>query len=129
MKTFKLTDIVLQVSLILFSLVATFAAPERFIFLYGYFIVGGWQVTSCAIHLLQPEGWVAYHSRTHYNVFLKWVLLTGLFVFLLALIQFPLFMLYLYAMLFIAPVMAVWYLVICVIEWNILKKRAFIHLK
>ena len=60
MKTFKQFDIIFSITLII--LVALLTAIRRdFVFLTGYCVVGGWQLSSIIVHAI--NGW-----RAHLNL-------------------------------------------------------------
>ena len=121
MKLFKQIDIILQSVLIAGSIIYALAAgDERFI--YPYFVVGGWQVTSFLLHAAFSRDYYPLKSRKWYGWCLVIVIGSGL-------VLFYVLVFYLMALLFVAPVMAIWYLVICFMEVNLLHKKAFIHLK
>lgn len=106
MKTFKLVDTWGQVMLIpaciIFSLFKLDAS-----FIYGYFVVGGWQVISALTHLV--KGWKQSGARRHYNKFLLFAGVVGG----LCLFSYILLGIYLMVLLFISPVIATWYCFFC----------------
>jgi len=123
MKTFKTIDFWMSVGLIIFFailflansmtpvLTRLFGMHDRFdILIAGYFVVGGWQVLSMLVHAI--AGWFSTRgsARERYSAFvLVLIVLVSLFawfkVFQLVFILYPL--------LYLAPLMALYYTYIC----------------
>lgn len=116
MKQFKLLEILINSALI-FVFVGIFSITQSFELLFlSYFIVGGVQLLSMLFHI--GKGWFSNHSvRFVYYIFLVFIAVLcfgGIGFFIL---------------LYIAPLMAVFYVYICYREWKILKFKELVHLK
>ena len=107
MKNFKTIDFIIQVFLIIsFIIKSTLNIDQTFI--YGYFIVGGWQVISMIVH--QINKWYTnqgsrrfyYHRITAATLF---IIPSGFII--------PNFFIVWVPLLFVAPIMAIYYLAIC----------------
>ncbi len=121
MKTYKLIDFITGTVLVIFFTVAGILYnDDRFI--YGYFITGGWQLISMFIHLALRDHYIRTSGRKIYEKILFWLLITGI-------LTIPLFILYLYLLLFISPFLAVYYQLMSYDEYKLMARRAFIHLK
>jgi hypothetical protein len=123
MKTFKLIDLALNISLILFFAVFTLIKKD-YSFIYGYFIIGGWQVISMLIH--QSAGWFTRKgsARNSYFTLTLIIILTGALAFLV-----PLFAIIYYILLFTAPALAIVYTLICFDECREMRHRPLDVLK
>ncbi|GEM_PF-734184 len=66
MLQFKRIDITIQSLLITSSLLAPFIVDAP-LFLAGYFIVGGWQLTSCITHLFLRQKFLPSRERAPYT--------------------------------------------------------------
>jgi hypothetical protein len=120
MRTFKLIDFWGQAILISGTVLAALQ-ETRWLF-YGYFLVGGWQLASCLVHALQKDRFFAHKSRKYYLQTLLWV-------FLLGIPAIPVWLFYGFALLIISPGLAAWYASICYSENQLLREKAFVHLK
>lgn len=129
MKTFKLTDLAIQVLPILITLILSILHDNYDYLFYLYFIVGGWQLLSFFIHLVIDNGWLNRKERKMYAQTLLWVVIIGLINLLLLTFDVPLIFFYMLAMLFAGPGMAVWYFTIGLRELNTIRRRELIHLK
>ena len=110
MKKFKKIDFWINVILIVGALVLA-ATGKEFTFIYGYFIVGGWQVVSMLVHAVN-KNWInnAKSARQVYN----WITIISL-----ASIPIGGYVI----LLFLAPFMAVFYTYLCYNETFIKLKR------
>ncbi|MBL7746877.1 MAG: hypothetical protein JNM19_05580 [Chitinophagaceae bacterium] len=129
MKLFKLTDILTQAGILVGSLVFIIIPQNSYNLINLYFIMGGWQVLSLLIHSLFAEGWLAQKDRRSYGKTILWTFITGILCYLSLFAGLPLIMLYLFALLIVSPMFAVWYFIICVKEWRSIKMKELIHLK
>jgi hypothetical protein len=123
MELFKKIDLGIQ--LILIIVLTPLALSGVIFFTYAYFIVGGWQVFSVLIHLLQRQFFFPAKGRRYYCRTLIGVAATGL----AALLSNDLGVFYLFALLFVSPAFAIWYVCICHIENKTLEHKAYAHLK
>jgi hypothetical protein len=129
MKIFKQIDLTISVTLIIgFFIVSVIRRDATF--LIGYFITGGWQVISMIVHA--ADGTFAGKGTSRYNY--HWstgvVIALSLLSLLLAKLEFVYSLLVIFPILvFIAPLMAIYYAWLCSDEIAALKKREFIHLK
>mgnify|MGYP003507184520 CR=1 FL=1 len=129
MKTFKQIDIAVSIALITgFFIAALIRADETFII--GYFVTGGWQVISMLVHA--ADGTFAGKGTARYNYHWSVVIIIGIVLFAWAIQIQPLLVIaFVLAsiLVFIAPLMAIYYSWLCWAELSALRKRAFIHLK
>lgn len=107
MKDFKTIDFIIQVFLVIYLTITSMVNMDR-TFIYGYFIVGGWQVISMIVH--QINKWYTnqgsrrfyYHRITAATLF---IIPSGFII--------PNFFIVWVPLLFVAPIMAIYYLAIC----------------
>ena len=129
MKTYKQIDLITGCVLIITSILLMVFSKMDFYFL-GYFVVGGWQLISAIAHRLLRKHYIYTGYRKIYEVLLVILLTTGVIsYFILETSQGELFILFLYALLYFGPLIAIYYQIVCFIEYRRLTKRAFIHLK
>lgn len=120
MKTIKFYDAWLQsIMIVAFVIVAIF---NHSTFLYGYIIVGAYQVINTIIHLLVKE----HNSyRTWYN----WFLIVSTAVLAVSAISPEVFLILAYLMLYLSPLIAVAYNAICFYEVKKMQERPLAQLK
>lgn len=117
MKTFKLIDFWINVILISFFVIIAILETSDCIsgfdgyIIWGYFIVGGWQVISMIVHATQQ--WFTEKKGTRY--YYHWFTFFAVFA-MVTLIWF-------YVLLFIAPFLALFYTWICYNETFVKMKR------
>lgn len=110
MKTFKLLDSWISTGLIISCSIIVFLEQSLGYLISCYFIVGGWQVISMITHAL--NGWFTHRQGTRYVY--HWVSL-------ICLVTIP--MGFAYPMIFLAPIMGVFYTYLCFDEvYNQLKR-------
>jgi len=128
-KPLTIADSLVQALITLYFIVLSFVQHDPGQMMKWYFVLGGWQVLSFLLH--QFSGWPMLNQkeRKNYGSCLLWILITGLVLYVLALLDLPLIIFYLFAMLFVGPVMAIWYFVIGYREYVQIRHREFIHLK
>jgi hypothetical protein len=124
MKSYKTIDIVLQLSVILLMVIGSFAGIPGGIFA-GIFVLGFLQIVSVLVHLSQKhQPWISRLRKIYY-----WLLLLPVGGFILALLQKPedkYDMAGIEEMIFVLGVsilIALYYLVICLVEWRKMKKQ------
>lgn len=123
MKKFKLIDAWL--SMILISSVILYGLIQRDSnFIYGYFLVGGWQLTSIMVHV--SKKWFTHSDqRKHYHIavaVIACIALVGCLVNeLLWALMFVLF--------FVSPIMAIYYTWLCYQEVYVKMQRPLAALK
>ena len=109
MKTFKRADLAFQAALIIgFTITALINPGSLFL---AYFVVGSLQVLSMIIHALKSWNTRKGSKRFYYHRITLFVIITAT---LAAIV--PYFFPVWYALLFLAPLMAVYYLWICYYE-------------
>jgi membrane protein required for beta-lactamase induction len=118
MKLFKRIDLGGQVLTVVAGLLYISFQKEEANFINLYFITGGWQLSSYFIHLFLESSWLSRKDRRTYGKIVLWLLITGLLLYLLISIVYGLVFLYLFILLIITPVLATWYFIIGVNEWN-----------
>lgn len=134
MKTFRIIDLVTQLILIIsgivYGIIELMGQPHMFI--YFYFIVGGWQLISFSIYYFFTKPTVFYKERMCYGKIC--MILIGLAILLCGLcflISDLIILLFLYgfALLWLSPILAFYYFYICWKEYNLVINRELIHLK
>ena len=124
MKTFKLIDFWVSVLLVTaFTILSLIRMNETF--LYGYFIVGGWQIISMLVHEYNRSFCGKGSARTMYHRIVIIVLSCALTGFLI----YPLLFIVLAGLLFAAPLMAVYYTWLCYNEVYVKMQRPLAVLK
>ena len=118
MKTFKKIDCWINFLLIGFFFAFSLIKLDHS-FLYGYFIVGTWQVTSMLVHVFTGYFTSKHYSRYYFHA----IVIVLLILKLLGWIVYPLAFIVLIGLLFAAPVLAVVYSIICYNELTINMKR------
>ncbi|MDB5201649.1 MAG: hypothetical protein JWQ27_1058 [Ferruginibacter sp.] len=123
MKTFKIIDAWISILLIsTFSLLSLIKLDATF--LIGYCIVGTWQVISLCIHSVQ--GWFRFNPDRHaYKCMVAILLVIGL----IGLVWPALLMIEMFLLLFISPMLAVYYSWICYNETYVKMQRPLAVLK
>ncbi|MBI1342325.1 MAG: hypothetical protein GC171_05235 [Terrimonas sp.] len=129
MKKLKLADMLIGTLLILICTIMGLVKRNGQYIFTAYFIVGGWQLISMIAHLFLKKKYIRIPSRKTYEVILLILLATGLLCFGLAYLDIPIFWYYLYLMLFLPPLLAIFYHFICYKEYQLLAKKELIHLK
>jgi hypothetical protein len=129
MKTFKQIDLAISISLITgFFIAAVIKQDETFII--GYFVTGGWQVISMIVHAVDGTFAGKGTARYNYHWVVGVVIALSLLSLLLAKLEIGVWLLVIFPILvFVAPLMAIYYSWLCGDEISVLKKREFIHLK
>lgn len=127
MKYIKLTDLLTQCILMLLVLTLLLTGTDTgTIFQLFYFVLGGWQLTSFLIQLcITRDSWYLQRQRSLYGKTVAWTIAGALLVFT----GFPLGLLYLWGLIFITPLYAIWYLLISVREMQVIRMKELIHLK
>lgn len=129
MKTFKQIDIAMSISLIIGFFIAALIRQDK-TFIIGYFVTGGWQVISMLVHT--ADGTFAGKGTVRYNYHWAVAVIAGIALLAWAIQLQPLLVIaFIEAsiLIFIAPLMAVFYSCLCWTELSALRKREFIHLK
>lgn len=120
MKTFKLCDLWISTGLIIsFIGINMIEVPDSLIsetVLTGYFVVGGWQVISMAIHAITKTFTAKWSNRYVYH----WI--TFISVITMPLGSF-------WILVFTAPFMAVYYTWLCYAEVRLMNQRPLALLK
>ncbi len=135
MLSFKKVDAYAQVLLIVAGIIFSIVMQNDIsilnvslqgdVFFLSYFVVGGWQVLSALIHLFGFNTKPKLEGRKWYLFTLLFLVITGL----LSIVTSDLVIVYLFGLLFISPLLAVWYCVICFLElrlWEQYKSPAVI---
>ena len=126
LKTKKLLqiDISIQVSILILTFFAIVATELGYAFMLFYFVLGGYQLLSFALHYLirkKRNGNTAVYAKLIFTVVIGLVIC----ILLQSIPQFefmPLF-LYLVILLFLGPFLALYYLIISVIDLQEIKKQ------
>jgi len=124
MKRFKQIDTWVSAALIVgFTVWALIKFDHTF--LIGYFVVGGWQVISMIVHSI--NGWFCEKGSRRYNY--QWAVASIFLIAALGLIVYPVLFVLLFALIFLAPLMATWYTWLCYQEVYIKMQRPLAMLK
>lgn len=128
MKYIKLTDLLTQCFLILLAVVLLLTEPSwSAAFQAFYFFLGGWQLISFLIQLFfSRESWYQQRPRLQYGITICCTIAGAL---LLGTVGIPFVLIYLWAVVFITPFFAGWYLYISFRELQIIRLKELIHLK
>lgn len=124
MKTFKLLDYWISIILIITSLIYGLLAKD-FHFIYGYFVVGGWQIISILIHAWNRWFTNKQTGRYVYHCIVAIVIGAALIGLLIPLLLLAV----LYLLLFTAPFMALFYTWLCYREVYVKMQRPLAMLK
>jgi hypothetical protein len=122
MRLVKIVDFRAQLLLIIGGILLCVVNPE--LLFYPYFIVGGWQVLSCMTHMFLPH-FYPYSGRKIY----LWVLLFVGFAGFICVFLPDSIISYLFILLIISPLMAIWYCFICYKEVKLYQQKEWIQLK
>lgn len=124
MKTFKMVDFYISAALMAGFAILSLIKPDV-TFLIGYFVVGGWQIISMLVHEL--KGWFVPKgsARRLYHTITISILISAL----VGLLVTPVRAMLAFIFLFAAPVMAVYYCMMCYNETWIKLKRPLAALK
>lgn len=124
MKKIKQTDLAISIALIVVFLVMSLINQD-ITFIWGYFVVGGWQVISMIVHAIC--GWFTGKGgrRYIYHCVVFCIILAGL----IGLMANVILAILAYPMLFAAPFMAVYYTWICFDEVHVKMQRPITLLK
>ena len=126
LKTKKLLqiDISIQVSILILTFFAIVTSEQGFAFMLFYFVLGGYQLLSFTLHYLlrkNRNGKTAVYANLILTAFIGLVICI-LLQFMLQLEFMPIF-LYLVILLFLGPCLALYYLIISVIDLQEIKKQ------
>lgn len=126
LKTKKLLqiDISIQVSILILTFFAIVATELGYAFMLFYFVLGGYQLLSFALHYLirkKRNGNTAVYTKLIFTVVIGFVICI-LLQFIPQLEFIPIF-LYLVILLFLGPFLALYYLIISVIDLQEIKKQ------
>ncbi len=124
MKTFKLVDVWVNVMLIAGFVIVSLIKMDA-TFIYGYFIVGAWQITSMLVHHYNSIFCAKGSIRAKYHKAVIVILCTALAGIVIP----PLLYVLLVVMIFAAPVMAVCYTWLCYHEVYVKMQRPLSVLK
>lgn len=126
LKTKKLLqiDISIQVSILILTFFAIVANELGYAFMLFYFVLGGYQLLSFVLHYLirkKRNGNTAVYAKLIFTVVIGFVICI-LLQFIPQLEFMPIF-LYLVILLFLGPFLALYYLIISVIDLQEIKKQ------
>lgn len=131
MRTLKLADFFISTALIITLTCVTLVHPTMIF--TSYFIVGGWQLFSMIIHFFNNWFVVKGSVRKAYHQFVLWIFVSFFGLALVAYTLFPgietIILVYLYLLLVFAPVMAIFYTILCFMEWQDLRPKPMARLK
>ncbi len=108
MKTYKLIDFWVSAGLIAVFLIAALIKLDE-TFLFGYCIVGAWQIISMLVHIW--SGWFTEKGSSRYNYHMLVIILS--LIYLSGFIFYAFLFVLMYLMVFAAPIMAVYYTCLC----------------
>lgn len=123
MRTFKMADLLCSIVLITgFTFISIIRMDQTF--LYGYLVVGGWQVVSMVIHAF--KNW--FNEKGSTRKIYHWVVTIIIALGITAPLIQPFFFIF-YIMLFFSPVLAVFYTLLCLHEVKRMNRRPLALLK
>jgi len=128
MKLFKITDLLLQIALLVYSIIYCWLKTSGSFYTI-YFLIGGGQFLSFATHHFLEYSWIHTQHRKWYGQFLLWIIIAGLISLVLLKLNIPLLIFYLFGLLIVSPFLAVWYFIIGLKELSSINKRELVHLK
>lgn len=130
MKRFKILDLSLQVTALFIPFLISIFRGNQVRFLDIYFFVGGWQVASFLAHLAMKASWIRQKERNRYGKVIFGTAASGLIsLALLYLNIWGVLFCYLFGLLAVTPVFAIWYFYISLQELDTIRQRELIHLK
>ncbi len=124
MLLFKKIDLAGQVCLIVYGIVKALVIRDFISIIDAYFLVGGWQVLSFFTHVFLSKHYYPLKQRDYYGYTLLCLLIFGIIISIIGGI-----FVFLVMLLFISPILAIWYATICDLEIKRLRNKALIHLK
>lgn len=124
MKKFKTIDIWISTLLITISIIIGLIERNHTV-IACYFIVGGWQIISMLVHGINRWFTEMYGIRYFYHS----TVLVIIIVSILGIWVYPLILILLYILLYVAPVMAVFYTWLCYREVYVKMQRPLAMLK
>lgn len=128
MLLFKKIDVYGQILLII-GFVMWGLIAQSFVFVYGYFIVGGWQLLSMSMHYGGMGNMPVVKARNYYQK-LIFILLIALIVFCIGgAFSRSLGYNFLFVLLITSPFIAIWYAWMSYKELKIWKAKQLVHLK
>lgn len=98
--------------LLLYGVIAILILVKADYFYSAYLLIGGWQLTSMLLHLLFRSTYIKSKQRFYY----QWILLLILIIFLGGIAAPVMIWIGLMLLMFVSPVLAIWYTVITRIE-------------
>lgn len=129
MKTLKYADQAGQLLIAAGGLLFLWLTNRIGSFIWLYYVLGAWQVSSFVIHLFIGHSWVARKSRRHYGTTLAGIIIVLLVSLLMLMVEIPFLIFVLGALFFIAPVLGTWYFFIGWEELKTIRGKELIHLK
>lgn len=131
MKQFKVIDYWISLVLIVAFFIYGFVKQDSG-FIIGYFVVGGWQLISIIVHSANNWFFSVNSSRSNYTKVIIWIGIIILLSFFSALLFNPigyLLLIELLVLLIAAPLMAIYYTIMCYEEVYVKMKRPLAFLK
>jgi hypothetical protein len=111
----KLVDLIGQILIVLLALVYWFIDQEASLLL-AYGIMGGWQLLSCIVHIVSKKGMISTLRKVY-----VYTLILLVATFLIGLLVPIVLVYYFYFLLFLAPCMGIYYLIMSLIEYRSIK--------
>ncbi|MCA0382313.1 MAG: hypothetical protein LCH58_09145 [Bacteroidetes bacterium] len=99
--------------LLLYAIIAVLMLWKIDYFYSAYLLMGGWQLLSVLLHLPNRSSFILSKQRQYY----QWVLLAIIIIFLAGIILPVLVWFGLMLLMYVSPVLAVWYTIITRIEY------------
>jgi hypothetical protein len=124
MRKFKTSDYWISLVLITCGLVYSITRLDD-TFLYGYFVVGGWQCVSMIVHAW--NGWFTNKGDARRNYHILVVVIIAWTI--VGMLYHPVLYIELLAMLFAAPLLALYYTRLCYLEVYVKMQRPLALLK
>jgi hypothetical protein len=124
MKKFKIIDTWMSIGLIIIFIIYSLVRLD-YIFLYGYFTIGTWQIISMIVHIWNHWFTNKGGTRSFYHGAVAVLLILAI----VGMVVSPILYLLLFVLLFAAPFMAVYYARLCYQEVYVKMQRPLALLK
>lgn len=133
MKTFKIIDLVIQGLFLLIAIVFGITNESINWVLYFYFGVGSWQLISFSFHYFFIPPTIFQQDRNFYGKLVLVTLVLGMLFFIPVLfevyVMIVLLYIYLFGLLILSPILAIFYFVICWKEYRLIVRRELLRFK
>lgn len=119
LKDFKTLDLTIQAVLILAALIVDLIWQHSGSIIVSYLVVGGWQIMSMVVHWVEHYDLRRWSHRTVHTASMVALVLLAI----LGIMHSQLIILLLMGLLVGAPLLAIWYFLLCFLELKQLNRR------